>query len=71
MIRKKQHSKYEIIDLTGPQGNAFYLMKRAIELSKQLGLNSDSILKDMKSDDYEHLIQVFDRHFGSFVILER
>ena len=71
MIRKKQHSKYEIIDLTGPQGNAFYLMKRAIELSKQLGLNSDSILSDMKSSDYEHLIQVFDRHFGSFVVLER
>ncbi len=71
MIRKKQHSKYEIIDLTGPQGNAFYLMKRAIELSKQLDKNSDSILQDMKSDDYEHLIQVFDRHFGSFVILER
>ena len=71
MIRKKQHSKYEIIDLTGPQGNAFYLMKRAIELSKQLGLNSDSIIQDMKSDDYEHLIQVFDRHFGALVILER
>ena len=71
MIRKKQHSKYEVIDLTGPQGNAFYLMKRAIELSKQLDKNSDSILQDMKSSDYEHLIQVFDRHFGSFVILER
>ena len=71
MIRKKKHSKYEVIDLTGPQGNAFYLMKRAIELSKQLDKNSDSILQDMKSDDYEHLIQVFDRHFGSFVVLER
>ena len=71
MIRKKKHSKYEVIDLTGPQGNAFYLMKRAIELSKQLDKNSDSILQDMKSSDYEHLIQVFDRHFGSFVILER
>jgi len=71
MIRKKQHSKYEIIDLTGPQGNAFYLMKRAIELSKSLGLDSDSIIQNMKSGDYEHLIQVFDRHFGSFVVLER
>ena len=71
MIRKKQQSEYEIIDLTGPQGNAFYLMKRAIELSKQCGLNSDSIIQDMKSSDYEHLIQVFDRHFGSFVVLER
>ena len=71
MIREKQQSRYEVIDLTGPQGNAFYLMKRAIELSKSLGYDSDSILQDMKSSDYEHLIQVFDRHFGSFVVLER
>ena len=71
MIRKKQQSRYEVIDLTGPQGNAFYLMKRAIELSKSLGLDSDSIIQNMKSGDYEHLIQVFDRHFGSFVVLER
>ena len=71
MIRKKQQSEYEMIDLTGPQGNAHYLMGRAIVLSKQLDLNSDSILKDMKSGDYEHLIQVFDKHFGSFVVLER
>ena len=71
MIREKKQSKYEMIDLTGPQGNAFYLMKRAIELSKQLGLDSDSIIQDMKSGDYDNLIQVFDKHFGSFVVLER
>ena len=71
MIRKKQQSKYEIIDLTGPQGNAHYLMGRAIELSKSLGYDSDSILKDMKSGDYDNLIKVFDRHFGSFVVLEK
>jgi len=71
MIRKKQQSKYEVIDLTGPQGNAHYLMGRAIVLSKQLGIDSDSILKDMKSSDYDNLIKVFDKHFGSFVVLER
>ena len=70
MIRKKQQSRYEIIDLTGPQGNAHYLMKRAFELSKQLGKDSDSIIKDMKSGDYDNLIKVFDEHFGSFVVLE-
>ena len=70
MIRKKKQSRYEIIDLTGPQGNAFYLMKRAFELSKQLGKDSDSIIKDMKSGDYDNLIKVFDEHFGSFVVLE-
>ena len=71
MIRKKQQSKYEIIDLTGPQGNAHYLMGRAIVLSKQLGIDSDSIIQNMKSGDYDNLIQVFDKHFGSFVVLER
>jgi hypothetical protein len=71
MIRKKQQSKYEIIDLTGPQGNAHYLMGRAIVLSKQLGIDSDSIIQNMKSGDYDNLIKVFDKHFGSFVVLER
>ena len=68
---KKQQSKYEIIDLTGPQGNAHYLMGRAIVLSKQLGIDSDSIIQNMKSGDYDNLIKVFDKHFGSFVVLER
>ena len=49
MIRNKIRQKYQVIDLTGPQGNAHYLMGYAKGLSKQLGLNSDSILKDMKS----------------------
>ena len=71
MIRRKQQSEYEIIDLTGPQGNAHYLMGRAIVLSKQLGIDSDSIIQNMKSGDYDNLIQVFDKHFGSFVVLER
>jgi len=71
MIREKKQSEYEIIDLTGPQGNAHYLMGRAIVLSKQLGIDSDSIIQNMKSGDYDNLIKVFDKHFGSFVVLER
>ena len=70
MIRRKQQLEYEIIDLTGPQGNAHYLMGRAIVLSKQLGIDSDSIIQNMKSCDYDNLIKVFDKHFGSFVVLE-
>ena len=70
MIREKKQSKYEMIDLTGPQGNAHYLMGRAIVLSKQLGIDSDSIIQNMKSGDYDNLIKVFDKHFGSFVVLE-
>lgn len=59
------------IDLTGPDGNAFALMGYASRLAKQLGLDSASIINDMKSDDYDHLLEVFEKHFGEFVTLYR
>ena len=71
MIRKKQPKSEIVIDLTGPDGNAFVLMATATNLARQLGLDSDKIVKDMKSGDYENLVNVFDSYFGSFVILER
>tara|TARA_R100000008_G_scaffold81735_1_gene65289 strand:+ start:333 stop:548 length:216 start_codon:yes stop_codon:yes gene_type:complete len=71
MIRKKQPKSEMVIDLTGPDGNAFVLMATATNLARQLGLDSDKIIKDMKSGDYENLVNVFDNYFGSFVILER
>lgn len=57
------------IDLTGPQGNAFFLLGTASNLAKQLDLDGSKIMEEMKSGDYENLLQVFDRHFGSFVTL--
>jgi hypothetical protein len=72
MIRNKiERNEPIIIDLTGPDGNAFALMGYASNFAKQLGLNKEEIINDMMSSDYEHLLQVFDKHFGSFVILER
>lgn len=71
MIRKKQPQKEIIIDLTGPDGNAFALMGYAKRFAKQLGLDSSEIINEMTSGDYEHLLEVFDENFGSFVILER
>ena len=59
------------IDLTGPQGNAFYLLGTANNLAKQLGLNGKEIMEEMKSSDYENLINVFDKNFGSIVTLYR
>ena len=69
MIVKKQKTNGIEIDLTGPQGNAFYLMGTAKKLANQLGLDSNEILTEMKSGDYENLINVFDKNFGSFVTL--
>lgn len=71
MIRNKQPRKEIIIDLTGPDGNAFVLMGYAANFCKQLGLDKDKVIAEMKESDYENLIQVFDKYFGSFVILEK
>jgi len=74
MIRTKQPKSEIIIDLTGPQGNAFNLIALASNFGKQLGM-SNSYIKEiqanMMSGDYENLIKVFDDEFGSVVILER
>ena len=73
MIRKKVVNKNRpvIIDTTGPDGNAFVLLGYAKSYAKQLGLSFDKIKDEMTSGDYENLIKVFDKYFGSFVILER
>ena len=72
MIRSKQERNEPIIiDLTGPEGNAYVLMSYAIKFSKQLGFDNGPIVEEMMSGDYENLLQVFDRFFGKFVILER
>jgi hypothetical protein len=71
MIREKQPAEEIVVDLTGPDGNAYSLLARARSYAQQLDLNDVAIIKDMMSKDYEHLVQVFDNHFGHFVILER
>jgi len=71
MIRAKQEPKEFVIDLTGPQGNAFFLLGTAKDLAHQLGLDWETIHNEMISGDYEDLIKVFDHYFGDFVILER
>ena len=72
MIREKQQNIGPIvIDLTGPDGNAFALMGLAKRLAKQLKFDGNKIINEMMEGDYEELLEVFDRYFGDFVILER
>ena len=70
IIRNPQPRKREI-NLNGTQGNAYFLLGTARNFGKQLDLDVDSIIKDMESSDYEHLIKVFDKHFGFYVTLLR
>jgi len=71
MIKSKKKNGLLEIDLTGPHGNAFYLIGVAKNLAKQLEKDSVAIIEEMMSGDYEHLVEVFDREFGHFVILYR
>ena len=74
MIRSKQEKNEPIIiDLTGPDGNAFALMAYARRFATQLGWKDrgSALIENMMSGDYENLLEVFDNAFGEFVILER
>ena len=68
---KKETYEKRVIDLTGPQGNAFFLLGTATKWSDQIGLDTEKILEDMQSGDYENLIEVFDLHFGNICDLQR
>jgi hypothetical protein len=71
MIREKNYSEKPVIDLTGPDGNAFALMGYARRYARQLGLDSNKIIGEMMSGNYDNLVKVFDGYFGEFVILEK
>jgi len=71
-IKKKSEKRGKIeIDLTGSDGNAFILLGYASQYAKQLGLDDDKIQNEMKSGDYENLVNTFDKYFGKFVTLYR
>lgn len=71
MIKRRVPKVHIEIDLTGPEGNAFYLLGLAANLAKRFDLDAEIIQKEMMAGDYENLIQVFDRYFGAMVILYR
>jgi len=75
-INDKKEKRVEI-DLTGPQGNVFYLMGLAKSICKEwdrIGANDVEIkviLEDMMSDDYEHALEVMEKYFGDYIIMYR
>lgn len=76
-INEKPEKRIEI-DLTGPNGNVFYLMGLARRLAKELNevrgnnyQDPKAIIEDMMSDDYEHAIDVMEREFGHLIIMYR
>ena len=60
-----------VIDITGPEGNAYYLLGVAQRLGKQIfdEERTADILVEMRSSDYENLLNVFEENFGSIVTI--
>ena len=60
-----------VIDLQGPQGNAFALMGIAEDLLRQLGQSHlfEMMRTEMMSGDYNKLIGIFEKNFGDYVEL--
>jgi len=69
-IKTAEYRRPEI-DLRGTDGNAFFLLGTAAELCKQFGLDRRTVCAEMRSGDYENLIQTFDKYFGEVVDLIR
>lgn len=69
MIRKTKSTE-RIIDLDGPEGNAFFLLGTASRFLAQLGFDKEKVLNEMRESDYTNLVRVFDKYFGSIVVLE-
>ena len=73
-IRAKKKSTDLVIDLTGPDGNAYVLMAYARKLGRQLGYTEgriQAIIKVMMMSNYEGLLHTFDVEFGHLVTMYR
>ena len=64
-------SSGRVIDLQGPQGNAFALMAYADDFLRQMGRRHEfnAMRSEMMSGDYNNLIRIFEENFGEYVTL--
>jgi len=71
IIDKSKSTGTIVIDLTGPDGNAFHLIAIAKSLGAAMQKDYEDIISRMKSGDYENLLRVFDQEFGDHVVMYR
>ena len=60
-----------VVDLTGPEGNAFVLMGYARRWAKDLSKDGNAFVNEIMEGDYDHLVDVLDREFVEYVTLLR
>lgn len=64
MLEVKKEFEIPTIDLTGPDGNVFYLIGTAKRWAKQLGKSPEVIVEGMMSKDYQNAVAIFELEFG-------
>ena len=83
--KEDQRSSQTIIDLTGPDGNAFTLIGLAKQYARNIWMTVyrdefgeahilptvNEITEEMMQGDYDNLVEVFDKYFGEYVVLLR
>ena len=64
-------SSDRVIDLQGPNGNAFALMGHAGDLLRQLGRRDEvsALRTEMMAGDYNNLLRIFEENFSDYVEL--
>lgn len=75
MIRKKEENPETriVVDLTGPEGNAFWLITLAEKLGRKLEVDPKrrgEINAEMMGGDYDNLLEVLEREYGDYIVLE-
>ena len=68
MIKETPTFTNRVVNLAGPEGNAFMLLAIAETEMEGLGIDRDEIdviLDDMKSGDYNYLLKAMDEHLGA------
>ena len=67
MIKSNHFKESIVVDISNEeQGSASNLLSLATSLACP---DHEDIVRDMKSGDYEHLVNVFDEHFSDIVTL--
>lgn len=65
-------SRKPVLDLRGPDGNAFALLGYTRDYGRQLSWTSEkikAIQSEMTSGNYKNLVETFDREFGEVIDL--
>ena len=64
MIRTAKPKREIVINLDGPDGNAFSLLAYAKRFAEDMGYASDEVIIN------NNLVKTFDHYFGNYVVLE-